>query len=177
LEAVNSSLRHPWVFSLKNEFQTPFTQPAFFADEMLGRLAKWLRLIGYDTAYAKGIDDAFLVTIAEEQGRILLTRDTLLIRRRRCRHYLFVWSDHWREQLRQVYFEAKLNCQALLTICPVCDYPLHQVRKESVESLIPPYVFQTQNDFSQCDICMRVYWSATHIQRILNELKILKKEH
>jgi hypothetical protein len=157
--------------------QTPSTKPAFIADEMLGRLAKWLRLLGYDTLYFKGGGDTILIDLAEQQGRIILTRDTLLIRRRRCRNYIFIRSDHWREQLIQVFLEASLNTGSILTICPICNYPLEPVDKESVRPLVPPYVWQTQNIYSRCNLCKRVYWSATHVYHILDELTILKKEH
>lgn len=143
---------------------------------MLGRLAKWLRLLGYDTLYFKGVDDAVICDLAERHGRIILTRDTLLIRRKRCRNYIFVRSDHWRKQLDQVFLEANLNTGSILTICPVCNYPLQPVEKKSIQAIVPPYVYQTQNAFSRCGLCARVYWTATHVNRILAELTILKKE-
>lgn len=143
---------------------------------MLGRLAKWLRILGYDTKYVAGISDSELLSIAESEGRIILTRDTLLVRRKRCRNYFFVRSDHWREQLRQVYLEAGLTCDSLLTICPVCNHPLRGVEKYSLKPLVPPYVFETQDKFSKCEHCLRIYWSATHVENICDELRGMGKE-
>ena len=143
---------------------------------MLGRLAKWLRILGYDAKYAAGISDSELLSIAESEDRIILTRDTLLIRRRRCQNSLFVRSDHWREQLRQVYMEAGLTCNALLTICPVCNCQLHAVKKHSIRPAVPPYVFETRDEFSKCGNCQRIYWSATHVEKICDELRTLVKE-
>ncbi|RJP18126.1 MAG: hypothetical protein C4520_14850 [Candidatus Abyssobacteria bacterium SURF_5] len=143
---------------------------------MLGRLAKWLRLLGYDTAYAKNVDDAVVLDLAIQEERIILTRDTLLIRRKRCRNYIFVRSDHWREQLQQVYVEAHLSVESALTICPVCNYPLRLENRESLRPVVPPYVYQTQKTFSRCDRCARIYWQASHVQRIIEELRTLPKE-
>ena len=143
---------------------------------MLGRLAKWLRLLGYDTKYVSGVADKELLELAESEGRILLTRDTSLIRRKRCRNYVFIKSDHWREQLRQVYIQAGLNCDSMLTICAVCNMPLRTVDKDSVQSRVPAYVYRTQENFSACGNCSRIFWPATHITGILNELSKIKKE-
>jgi len=143
---------------------------------MLGRLARWLRLLGYDTAYAPEIEDNAILELAEKEGRILLTRDTLLIRRKRCRNCIFIRSDHWREQLQQVYVEARLSAAAAFILCPVCNHKLTSVPKDSVESLVPPYVYTTREIFSRCERCERIYWRATHVRRILDELKALHKE-
>jgi uncharacterized protein with PIN domain len=151
-------------------------RPTFVADEMLGRLAKWLRLLGYDTIYENNVSDTELLDIAEREGRIILTRDTELVRRKRCRRCIFITSDHWREQLAQVWRDAELDDGSLLTLCPVCNYPLRSVDRNAVESLVPPYVFKTQKEFSACEKCSRVFWSATHVSEILNELRGLNEE-
>lgn len=149
--------------------------PEFLADEMLGRLAKWLMLLGYDTKYVRDISDSELLKIAESENRIILTRDTLLIRRKSCRNFIFIRSDHWREQLRQVYVEAGLNCDSILIKCAVCNRSLHAVEKNSVKSLVPSYVYETQEKFSKCESCLRIYWQATHVSRIRNELENLRE--
>ena len=147
--------------------------PKFLADEMLGRLAKWLRLLGYDTAYARGIADSRLIEIAASEDRIILTRDTKLILRRRCGNYIFIHNDHWREQLLQVYREAGLNADSLLTICPVCNEPLRHVEKNSIGALVPRYVYRTHDNFAVCCGCSRVFWAATHAEGIFKELERL----
>jgi uncharacterized protein with PIN domain len=150
-------------------------QPEFLADEMLGRLAKWLMILGYNTEYVSNISDSELLKIAELENRIILTRDTLLIRRKLCRNFIFIRSDHWREQLRQVYLEAGLNCDSMLTMCAVCNRSLHAVEKNSIKSLVPAYVYEAQEKFSKCESCLRIYWPATHISRIRNELENLRE--
>lgn len=151
-------------------------KPKFLADEMLGRLAKWLRLLGYDTKYISRIPDPELLDLAEAEERSVLTRDTLLIRRKRCHNYIFIRSDHWREQLKQVYIEAGLNCDAMFTMCPACNRPLHHVDKLSVEARVPAYVYATQERFSACEGCSRIFWAATHVSEITDVLKELREE-
>jgi len=151
-----------------------FSRPTFLADEMLGRLAKWLRLLGYDTKYVWGIPDSDLLDIAESEDRVILTRDTLLVRRKRCQKYIFVHGDHWRDQLKQVFTAAKLDCESALTICAVCNKPLASVGKSLIKSRVPPYVYETRQRFSMCSGCSRVYWTATHTEEIMGELAELK---
>jgi len=151
-------------------------RPRFIADEMLGRLAKWLRLLGYDTKYISGIADSELLDIAESEGRIVLTRDTRLILRKRCRNHIFIRDDHWREQLRQMYTTANLDLEKILTICAVCNEPLRPVDKEAIETLVPPYVYGAQESFARCGRCSRVFWAATHAEKILGELRRLSEE-
>ncbi len=136
---------------------------------MLGRLAKWLRLTGYDTRYLRDIPDSDLLRIAESEDRIVLTRDTLLVRRKSCRNYIFIRDDHWRGQLRQVVAEAGLDLESALTICSVCNEPLHEAGGESIKSFVPAYVYATQQKFARCGGCYRVYWAATHTEGILRE--------
>jgi hypothetical protein len=143
---------------------------------MLGRLAKWLRLLGYDTEYAADFSDSEIIARAESEGRIILTRDVSLMKQKRCRYCIFVRSDHWREQLKQVYVEAGLNCSSILTVCSACNYPLEAVDKDLIQFLVPPYVYKTREKFSKCGNCLRIFWSATHVNHIVEELENLKKE-
>ncbi len=152
------------------------TRPRFLADEMLGRLAKWLRLLGYDTKYVYDLADTDILEIAEREGRILLTRDTLLIRRRKCWNYIFIQSDRWREQLKQVVLQAKLDCELSFTVCSDCNVDLQPVDKNWVKRRVPPHVFATQEHFSVCPACSRIFWRATHVENMANELHALKRE-
>jgi hypothetical protein len=151
-------------------------KPKFFADEMLGRLAKWLRLLGYDTKYSSGIPDSDLIDIAVREGRVILTRDTRLIVRRKCQDYIFIRDDRWREQLRQVCSEAELNSDAILTICPVCNAPLKAIEKALAKKRVPAYVYDTQERFAACDQCSRIFWEGTHAEGIAGELARLLQE-
>jgi len=150
-------------------------EQTFFADTMLGKLARWLRIIGCDVAYAPTLDDAHLVVRAQVEGRLILTRDTLLIRRRWVReHHYFVEGDHWRDQFRQVVSAFGIDpFQQLLTRCLECNEPLRDVARVAVADRVPPYVLGTQERFEECSTCGRLYWGGTHRERMVAELEKL----
>jgi uncharacterized protein with PIN domain len=143
-------------------------------DGMLGRLAKWLRLLGYDTAYFPDLDDDELVRLARAKGRVLLTRDRELTRRRglTC---LLVESDELEEQLKQVISELNLEAEQTFSRCPVCNTPLREVEKLSVKERVPPYVFRTKEHFSLCPECDRIYWRGTHWARMREEIARIRE--
>ncbi len=137
----------------------------FLADTMLGRLATWLRLLGYDTAYVPSADDAQLVRLARAEERILLTRDVELTRRRgvQC---VWIESEQVTEQVEQVLRVFNLLPREAFSRCAVCNCVLEEVSKESVRDAVPPYVFHTQERFRRCPRCERVYWRGTHWARM-----------
>jgi len=138
------------------------------ADAMLGRLAKALRMLGFDVTYDPFIEDRELIQRAREQERVLLTRDTGLLRRGHLPAHVFVESDHVQEQLGQVARELglKLDRGAAFTRCIVCNEPLAAVDKDLVRAQVPPYVYATQERFSRCTGCGRIYWRGTHVERM-----------
>jgi len=144
----------------------------FLADNMLGRLATWLRLLGYDTAYRPEADDHALVRIARAEDRVLLTRDRELTRRRGVRHVL-IESEQVDEQLRQVFHALSLTTREAFSRCAECNTPLDPVSKESVQDTVPPYVFQTHQRFLRCPHCARVYWRGTHWARMVAQIEDL----
>jgi len=156
-------------------------QVRLIADSMLGKLAKTLRMLGFDAAYDPFIEDRELVRRARAENRVVLTRDTQLLRRRDLPRFVFVESDHLREQLAQVAreLELKLEGGAAFTRCLVCNGELMPVAKESVRREVPPYVYQTQDAFVRCAECGRIYWRGTHVEgmeRRLVELEIKWRE-
>ncbi len=142
----------------------------FIADNMLGRLATWLRLLGYDTAYLPQADDPALVRVARAEDRVLLTRDVELTRRRGIRH-LLVESEKVTEQVRQVFRAFKLSAREAFSRCAECNERLEVVSKESVRGTVPPYVFSTQDRFRRCAQCGRVYWRGTHWARMVAQIE------
>ncbi len=138
--------------------------PRFLADGMLGKLATWLRILGCDVEYLGDLPDEELVERALEAGRVILTRDTLLVKRRKARdNHFFVTGDRWRDQLRQVVTAFGIDPAArLFTRCVRCNEPLAPVEKSRVAGRVPPYVFRTQETFTACPACGRLYWRATH---------------
>lgn len=149
----------------------------FIADCMLGRLAKWLRALGYDTAYDRAIGDTALVARALREGRVLLTRDTRLVQRRALKEdgaaWLLVASDRPEEQLAQVVRERVLSPDPdrFLSRCLRCNEPTGPASPEEVRGEVPSYVLRTQERFSRCPACARIYWRATHVDGLLETLR------
>ncbi len=133
---------------------------------MLGRLATWLRILGYDAEYFPGEDPA-LLRHAWDEGRVLLTRDTHLLRRRRLPPHLFIQSDHVAEQLRQVVEALHLDpAQPAGRRCPRCNVTLEPRAKAEVEGRVPDFVWSHHEEFWSCPRCQRVYWAGSHRQRM-----------
>ncbi len=140
----------------------------FVADAMLGRLAKWLRLLGYDTLYWRG-DDARLVRLVLAENRLLLTRDTHLPPRLPPHLTCFIESDHYDAQLGQVVARFGLSPR-IGCLCMRCNLPLESAEKAGLRGEIPEFVWQTQERFARCPGCLRIYWEGTHYARMLEVL-------
>ncbi len=152
------------------------TNVRFIADAMLGKLAKWLRILGCDAVFDPEISDRGIAERARREGRVILTRDTLLIRRRDVRdNCFFVRGDSYRDQLRQVVAHFDIDPESgLFTRCVRCNEPLRDIDKPEVAGNVPPYVFETQDAFGTCSLCGRIYWKATHWEEMGKHLgKIL----
>ncbi|MBI5327876.1 MAG: Mut7-C RNAse domain-containing protein [Deltaproteobacteria bacterium] len=144
----------------------------FIADAMLGKLAKWLRIMGCDVEYFSSISDKELVERAYSSGRIILTRDTLLIRRRKAKNnHLFIHSDSYKEQVKQVVKHFSIDpFTGLLTRCLICNILLKDIERELVKTKMPQYVYETQDSFKICPSCSRLYWQATHRDKMVRQL-------
>jgi uncharacterized protein with PIN domain len=142
------------------------------ADGMLGKLAKWLRLLGYDTAYDNVADDHELARLARAESRVLLTRDRDLASRRGLRT-LLVGSEVLEEQVREVQEALGPPPALALSRCAACNTELEQVSPEDIASRVPPYVVRTQTDFRRCPGCGRVYWPGTHVDGMQKRLEWL----
>jgi uncharacterized protein len=148
--------------------------PRFLADRMVGKLARWLRLLGYDTAYLPQLSPEGVMREARRQGRIILTRDTRIRRRKDAPSFVFLDDDRFRDQLKQVVRTLQLDpVRWLLSRCAACNEALHIVEKDQVQDRVPAYVWQTQSEFRACPDCRRVYWGATHKEHMLAELRRL----
>lgn len=152
----------------------------FIADAMLGRLARWLRLLGYDTLYYSEIEDSTLLRIAREQKRILLTRDTSLVKVKEPVRILLIESNAPFDQLKEVV--SKLNLPLPLKIdrglssrCSICNTPIKEISKEEVRDRVPEYVFMTVQRFLSCSTCGRVYWHGTHQEKMREKLREIFK--
>lgn len=137
---------------------------------MLGRLVKWLRIVGQDVIYGPHLTGYGLIRAARAENRLILTRDRGL-KQKQPPPYLFIESDHYRDQLRQVVSQCGLKLgDDFFTRCIECNTLLQSKPRESLEKVVPPYVFSSQEKFFSCPTCRRVYWPATHHQRMLEEL-------
>lgn len=149
---------------------------SFIVDANAGKLARWLRMMGYDTLFFNDIEDSHLVDIALKEGRVVLTRDTQIMRRRVATKgqlkVILAQDDDPKEQLRQVMKELNLDCRLRqFTRCLECNHLLVSKSKEEVKDLVPPHVFRTQTQYMQCPSCLRIYWQGTHWQRMKKDLE------
>ena len=138
----------------------------FAADRSLGKLAKWLRLLGYDTVYDAKITDADFLALAAE-GRVLLTRTTRFVGRVPDRTLLWVSGNDPQEQLRHVVKEAGLgmSTERLFSRCLQCNRIVAPAHREDVAGKVPDYIFAAHARFAQCPQCRRIYWRGTHTER------------
>ena len=149
--------------------------PRFVADAMLGRLARWLRILGYDAEYFPGDDDD-LLRLARQEGRVLLTRDTRLLQRRPLPSHLFIESDHVMQQLRQVVVGLGLDPATPPSHrCSCCNVILEPRDRAQVADLVPEFVCGHYEAFWACPRCQRIYWAGTHWQRMGEAIKSLRQ--
>lgn len=154
--------------------------PSFFADAMLGKLARRLRILGYDTAYEREVCDELLIRRVLDEDRWLLTRDRYLVRRRVLRkRSTLIDSDHVSEQLREVAAALPLDLSLgadTASRCAECNGVLIQVAKDRVVSEVPAFVGIEHVRFARCPRCGKLYWPGSHWQRIQRELAGLRAE-
>jgi uncharacterized protein with PIN domain len=149
----------------------------FIADAMLGRLAKWMRIMGCDVAYYRRIGDRELVNMALKDSRMILTKDTLLIQRKKAKgNFFLVEGNSYKDQLKQVAAQFSLNSyKNLLTRCIECNIPLTDIAKEKVRNAVPEHVYNSQDTFLTCQGCGKIYWPATHKDGIVKTLEEIFK--
>jgi uncharacterized protein with PIN domain len=155
--------------------------PKFVVDHNVGKLARWLRLMGYDARFFRGESDAELVALALKEGRIIVTRDTRIMQRRLVTKgklkALLIESDQPERQIRQLIDSLNLNRNFNpFSLCLECNQPLVERKKAELKDLVPPYVFKTQEQFRQCPKCQRIYWRGTHWRAMTKRLEGLEGE-
>jgi uncharacterized protein with PIN domain len=139
----------------------------FVADAHLGGLARLLRMTGFDTLYDNHFEDEEIERIAESQGRIVVTRDRDLLKRRGITHGCYVHALRSAQQLREIFDRLDLARAARpFTLCMRCNAPLHAIDKALVAPALPPAVRERYQRFSTCDVCQGVFWEGSHWQRM-----------
>jgi len=152
----------------------------FIVDNNVGKLVKWLRIMGYDTLFFGGSSDSGMIAIALNEDRVILTRDTQIMKRRVVTSgrlkVVLIKSDEPEQQMHQVITALNMDCEyGPCTICLECNQPLMERSKQQVKDRVPPYVFQTQNQYMECPACHRIYWRGTHWQAMTKKMKNFMK--
>jgi hypothetical protein len=145
----------------------PLREPRFVADVHLGTLARYLRMLGFDTRYRNDLDDAALARLTSRERRILLTRDVGLLKRKAVVRGHWLRSRDPERQLDEVV--DVLHLVRLLrpfTRCMSCNGRLSSVPRADVAGLVPPRVYRRYRAFTRCDDCGRVFWRGTHFARL-----------
>lgn len=129
---------------------------------MLGTLAKWLRICGYDTEYVREENDNEIIEKAKREGRVIVTRDKELFGR--CKNAILVENNGIKEQLRKVFKEANLtlNEENVLSRCTICNVPVEEIEKKKVKGKVPSHAYEIHEEFWICPRCKRIYWMGTH---------------
>ncbi len=154
----------------------PLRDPRFVVDVNLGRLARLLRVLGFDVWWSSDADDATLADVSLGQQRILLTRDRGLLKRRAITHGLFVHSQQPEEQVVEVIRRLDLGQRvAPFTRCLRCNGTLAVVSKDEVIDQLEPLTRQYYKEFSRCSECGRIYWAGSHHARLVGLVERLRQ--
>jgi len=148
----------------------PQVKPRFVADHMLGSLAKWLRMMGYDTVYDKNLDDKAIAAAARAESRFILTRDKELSKEPGA---LFVEDDLLDGQLSAVKAKFGLTFDGSAIRCTACNGELVELPKEQAKDSVPEGAFTANDKFWKCAGCGKVYWRGSHWLGIMERLKKL----
>ncbi|KAF7958276.1 twitching motility protein PilT [Cupriavidus sp. UYMU48A] len=141
----------------------PLRVMRFVADAHLGGLAHLLRMMGFDTLYDNHFEDSEIERIAAHEGRIVLTRDRELLKRRGITHGCYVRAIKSTPQVREIFSRLDLARSARpFSLCLDCNVPLQRVAREAVAERVPPAVLERHDRFVTCDRCRRVFWEGSH---------------
>lgn len=146
----------------------PGGAPRLAADAMLGRLARWLRLLGLDVSWQADVEDADLVRRAIEEERVLLTRDRGLADAFRVSDLIVLRTEQPEAQLREVCDALRLERHFRpFTRCSVCNTELVEAGPEAVRARVPERIRRRETRFRRCPTCARIYWRGSHTDRLL----------
>jgi len=147
----------------------------FILTKELGRLAKWLRILGFDTVYYNQDNLSSLIIQALRDERIILTRNGRLPQTRGLKIVL-IKNEKIKKQVEEILQTLKISLkpEMMFSRCILCNTELVDIAKDKVKDKVPEYVFNTQEDFITCPKCQRIYWQGTHwgnVQKALEEIK------
>ncbi len=143
----------------------------FVADSMLGKLARFLRIMGQDVIYLRDAEDTFVLYTAKEERRLLLTKDRGLaeMAARTSTEHLLIHSNSVREQLKEVLEKTGIRPSRPVR-CISCNGPIEKVDRGEVEGLVPDFVWQRYTDFWMCRSCGKIYWHGSHLKGLIRFL-------
>jgi len=150
--------------------------PKFMVDRMLGSLAKWLRILGYDSRYDNNLTDEKIIEAAKSEGRIMLTRDRELAGKGGG---FFLATTDLDEQLSVVSERFSLTYGADRRRCSVCNGKLASIDEQRAKELIPAKSFEVAKEYWACESCGKAYWNGTHwigIMERFRKLGLIKEE-
>ena len=151
----------------------------FIADGMLGKLTRWLRMLGHNVKYSNKLDDAQLITIAKKERRILLTRDLELYQQATAKgvdaFYLNGVTEEERLAELAKRFNIKLDIDMTTSRCPKCNARVKPVPKDNVRDKVEKSTFTYYSDFWECSKCGQIYWQGAHWTRIKKTLEAAKE--
>lgn len=153
----------------------PLRKPKFVADVHLGRLTRYLRMMGFDVSYKNNFDDDEIVRVSLKEKRAILTKDRGILKRRDVTHGFWIRSTKVEEQAKEVLsrFDLKKEIKEF-SRCIECNDSLKSIKKETIIKQLPPKVAAAQNEFYKCPSCNKIYWKGTHYQQMLSFIKSLK---
>ena len=148
----------------------------FVVDCMLGKAAKWLKILGFDVLFFSQAGDDELLAAARRDGRTLLTRDHALAARAKGATCLLLESEVWEEQVRQVLGRFDLVSAARpFSRCVECNLPVKPLSNANAANLVAPFVLEQGRNFAFCPVCGRVFWQGTHYQDMESRIAALLK--
>lgn len=147
----------------------------FIADSMLGRLARWLRLSGYDVLYANDIMDESVLEQAKAESRVLLSKDKNLCKKAESSgiEVALIESENILEQLKQIARERNLTIRSTpeFSRCPLCNAAVEKVEKRKIKNKVPESVFVRTAEFWECKSCGKIYWHGGHWKNIRERVR------
>jgi uncharacterized protein with PIN domain len=149
----------------------------YICDQMLGTLAKWLRIFGFDTFYANSeMDDSELIDISRKEKRILITRDKnlLQIARKEKVKVIEINNIDIDQQINKVITQDKVDLTKVLCRCILCNSKIVEIEKDKVNERVPKRVFEGNEMFWFCPKCKKIYWKGTHYENMIQKINFLK---
>ena len=147
----------------------------FIVDRMLGRLAKELRMLGYDTVFYRGDNAYQMIKLAREEDRVILTRNAKLIPKRSEDRLVRIMEDKTPLQLKELIQKKVISLyeENLFSRCLLCNIPLDKIPREEAKGKVPDFIFYQQKEFSRCPRCLRIYWQGSHQENMQKKVKEL----